>query len=67
MTNGFDHSPDLRLVGPFELSDDALALRAVQICEDAATFEGHAARNLSWSKRPGETVLPYDFDPNHGG
>jgi hypothetical protein len=67
MNNGFDHSPDLRLTERFDLGEDASVLRLVQVYEDPETFEGRAARYMSWSKRPGEHVLPYDCDPNYGG
>lgn len=67
MNNGFDHSEDLHLVERFEVGDDGSTLRAVQIYEDPATFEGRAARYMAWTKRPGEYVLPYDCDPNYGG
>jgi len=67
MNNGFDHSPNLHLTERFMLSPDGAALSAIQIYEDAATFDGRAARYLSWVKRHGDFVLPYDCDPNYGG
>jgi len=67
MNNGFDHSADLRLIERFLVSEDGSTLSATQVYEDAATFEGRAARYMSWSKRAGEYVLSYDCDPNYGG
>ena len=67
MNNGFDHSDDLHLTERFEASEDGSTLWATQVYEDAATFDGLAARYMAWSKRPGEYVLPYDCDPNYGG
>jgi len=67
MNNGFDHSENLHLTERFELSDDGTTLRATQVYEDPATFEGRAARYMAWTRRPGEYILPYDCDPNYGG
>ncbi|MDX1563519.1 MAG: hypothetical protein R3305_11365 [Gammaproteobacteria bacterium] len=67
MNNGFDHSEDLHLIERFRVSEDGTTLSATQIYEDPATFSGRAARFMSWSKRPGEYVYPYDCDPLYGG
>jgi hypothetical protein len=38
----------------------------VQTYEDAAVFDGVAARYMAWTRRPGEYVYPYDCDPSYG-
>ncbi len=67
MNNGFEHTADLHLVERFRLSDSGAALSATQLYADPATFSGRAARYITWSRRPGETIYPYDCDPGYGG
>jgi hypothetical protein len=48
------------------LSPDGSALWLTQLYEDAAVFEGLAARYMAWTRRPGDFVYPYDCDPSFG-
>ena len=66
MNNGFNHSDGLHMVERFRLSPEGDALWLVQIYEDAAVFDGVAARYMAWTRRPGEYVYPYDCDPSYG-
>jgi hypothetical protein len=66
MNNGFNHSENLHLTERFRLSPDGDVLWLVQTYEDAAVFDGVAARYMAWARRPGEYVYPYDCDPSYG-
>ena len=66
MNNGFNHSDGLHMVERFRLSPDGSALWLTQLYEDAAVFDGLAARYMAWTRRPGEYVYPYDCDPSYG-
>jgi hypothetical protein len=66
MNNGFNHSADLTMTERFRLSPDGSTLWLVQTYEDAAVFDGTAARYMAWTRRPGEYVYPYDCDPSYG-
>ncbi len=66
MNNGFNHSDALHMVERFRSSPDGGTLWLVQTYEDAAVFDGVAARYMAWTRRPGEYVYPYDCDPSYG-
>jgi hypothetical protein len=66
MNNGFNHSEGLHMVERFRASPDGNTLWLVQTYEDAAVFDGVAARYMAWTRRPGEQVYPYDCDPAYG-
>ena len=66
MNNGFNHSDALHMVERFRLSPEGDTLWLVQTYEDAAVFDGVAARYMAWTRRPGEYVYPYDCDPSYG-
>lgn len=66
MNNGFNHSENLHMTERFRLSSDGSVLWLVQTYEDAAVFDGVAARYMAWTRRPGEYVYPYDCDPSYG-
>lgn len=66
MNNGFNHSENLHMVERFRLSDDGKTLWLTQVYEDAAVFEGTAARYMAFNRKPGEYVYPYDCDPSFG-
>jgi len=66
MNNGFNHSESLHMTERFRLSPDGSVLWLVQTYEDAAVFDGVAARYMAWTRRPGEYVYPYDCDPSYG-
>ena len=65
MNNGFDHTENMHVVEKFRLSPDGNTLWATQLYEDPDTFKGKAARYLSWTRKAGEYVYPYDCDPNY--
>jgi len=66
MNNGFNHSEALHIVERFRLSDDGSTLWLTQVYDDPQVFAGLAARYMSWTRRPGEYVYPYDCDPSYG-
>lgn len=66
MNNGFNHSDQLHMTERFRSSPDGTVLWLTQVYEDAAVFEGRAARYMAWTRRPGEFVYPYDCDPSYG-
>lgn len=66
MNNGFNHSERLHMTERFRLSPDGTTLWLTQVYDDAAVFEGRAARYMAWTRRPGEFVYPYDCDPSYG-
>jgi hypothetical protein len=65
MNNGFNHSDDLHIVERFELSPDASTLWITQVYDDAATFEGRAARYMAFTRDPGQFVYPFECDPGY--
>jgi len=65
MNNGFNHSKNMHVIEKFRLSPDGNTLWITQLYEDPDTFEGLAARYLSWRKVPDEHVYPYDCDPTY--
>jgi len=65
MNNGFNHSKNMHVIEKFRLSPDGNTLWQTQLYEDPETFKGTAARYLSWTKKEGEYVYPYDCDPNY--
>jgi hypothetical protein len=62
--NGVDHSEDVRLIERFRLAD-ANTLVVTQEFRDPGSFEGTAARVLSFT-RGNDHVYPYDCDPAYG-
>ena len=66
MNNGFDHSAALHMVERFRLSPDGQTLWLTQLYDDAATFDGLAARYMAWTRKPGDYVYPYECDPSYG-
>jgi hypothetical protein len=66
MNNGFNHSEGLYLTERFRSSRDGNTLRLVRTYEDAAVFDGVAARYMAWTRHPGEYVYPCDCDPAYG-
>lgn len=61
--NGLDHSDDLRMVERFKITPDG-KLSSTQWFSDKAVLETDGARYITWSKRPGQYVFPYDCDPS---
>lgn len=62
--NGVDHTQDVRLVERFRLADPN-TLVVTQQFEDPGSFEGTAARVVSFA-RGQDHVYPYDCDPAYG-
>jgi hypothetical protein len=61
--NGLDHSDDLRMVERYRLTGDG-KLAATQWFSDPAVIETDGARYITWTKRAGQHVFPYDCDPS---
>ena len=62
--NGVDYTENVRLVERFRLAD-ANTLIVTQQFEDPGSFEGTAARIMSF-RRGDDHVYPYDCDPTYG-
>lgn len=62
--NGLDHSEDIVMIERYRLSGDGKALVATQWFSDPATIQNNGARYISWTKRPGQFVYPYECDPS---
>jgi hypothetical protein len=62
--NGVDYSEDVHLIEQFRLAD-ANTLVITQLFEDPASFDGMAARVMSFN-RGDDHVYPYDCDPTYG-
>lgn len=61
--NGLDHSGSIRMVERYKLSDDGTKLHATEWFSDPETLENNGARYITWEKRPGQYVYPYECDP----
>jgi hypothetical protein len=61
--NGLDHSENVRMVERYKLTGDG-KLAATQWFSDPATIATDGARYISWTKRPGQYVYPYECDPS---
>lgn len=66
MNNGFSHSENLVMTERFKLSKDGQTLWLIQLYEDPEVFTPMGARYISWSKREGEHVYPYECDYSFG-
>lgn len=62
--NGLDHTDGIRMVERYRLSEDRQSLHATQWFSDPAVIENDGARYITWSKREGEYVYPYECDPS---
>jgi hypothetical protein len=60
--NGLGHSDKVRVIERYKLAADG-TLVSTQEFEDPENLQNRGARWISWRKRPGERVLPYDCDP----
>jgi hypothetical protein len=61
--NGLSHSNKVRLTERFRLSDDGTALLSTQEFEDPEMLENRGGRFISWRKKAGDHVYPYECDP----
>lgn len=67
--NGLDHSENIRMVERYRLVDGAAGeggkrLISTQWFSDRDVLENDGARYISWAKREGEYVYPYECDPS---
>lgn len=61
--NGLDHTDDVRMVERYRLAEDGAALHATQWFSDPAVLETDGARYITWTRRDGEYIYPYECDP----
>ncbi|TIX51890.1 hypothetical protein [Alteraurantiacibacter aquimixticola] len=62
--NGLNHTDGIVMRERYRLSDDGEQLMATQWFRDREVIENDGARFISWSKREGEHVYPYECDPS---
>mgnify|MGYP000002910490 FL=1 len=62
--NGLDHTDDIVMQERYRLVDDGTRLVSTQWFSDPAVIENDGARFISWSKREGEHIYPYECDPS---
>jgi hypothetical protein len=62
--NGLDHSDDIVMQERYRLVDGGTRLVSTQWFSDPAVIQNDGARFISWSKREGEHVYPYECDPS---
>jgi hypothetical protein len=62
--NGLSHSDKVRVIEHFKLSGDGNALLATQEFEDPEVLDNRGARFITWKRKPGDHVYPYDCDPS---
>jgi len=61
--NGLFHSNQARVIERFRLNADGSALLATQEFEDPDMLENRGARVITWKKKTGDHVYPYECDP----
>lgn len=61
--NGLAHGDNARVVERFKLSPDGNTLIATQEFEDPDALENRGVRFISWTRREGDHVYPYECDP----
>lgn len=62
--NGLDHTDEIRMVERYRLAEDGGRLHATQWFSDHNVLETDGARYITWTKRPGQYVYPYECDPS---
>lgn len=62
--NGLDHTDDIRMVERYRLAEDGARLHATQWFSDRNVLETDGSRYITWTKRPGQYVYPYECDPS---
>lgn len=63
--NGLDHSENIRTIERYRLEGEGdKRLIATQWFSDRDVLENDGARYMSWAKREGEHVYPYECDPS---
>ena len=61
--NGLSHSNKARSIERFRLNADGTALLATQEFEDPEMLDNRGARFITWKKKAGDHVYPYECDP----
>jgi hypothetical protein len=61
--NGVSHSNKARVLEHFRLNADGSALLATQEFEDPEMLDNRGARFITWKKKLGDHVYPYECDP----
>lgn len=62
--NGLSHSQNVKVIERFKLTPDGSALMALQEFEDPEVLDNRGARFITWKKKDGDHVYPYDCDPS---
>jgi hypothetical protein len=62
--NGLDHTDEIRMVERYRLAEEGGRLHATQWFSDHNVLETDGARYITWTKRPGQYVYPYECDPS---
>ena len=62
--NGLDHTDQIVMRERYRLTEDGSQLMATQWFSDPAVIENDGARFISWSKREGQHIYPYECDPS---
>ena len=61
--NGLDHTDAVVMQERYRLSEDGKRLLATQWFADPAVIEEPGARFISWTRREGQHIYPYECDP----
>jgi hypothetical protein len=62
--NGLSHSDEVRVRERFKLSADGSTLLATQEFEDPKVLDNRGARFITWKRKAGDHVYPYECDPS---
>jgi hypothetical protein len=62
--NGLSHSDKARVIEHFRLNEDGTALLATQEFEDPEVLDNRGARFITWKRKTGDHVYPYECDPS---
>lgn len=62
--NGLDHTDNVVMQERYRLTEGGNRLVATQWFSDPAVLVNNGARFISWSKRTGEHIFPYECDPS---
>jgi hypothetical protein len=61
--NGLSHTENVRVLERFRLTDGGKSLVATQEFEDPEILDNRGARVITWKKKAGDHVYPYECDP----
>jgi hypothetical protein len=61
--NGLSHSNKVKVIERFRLSEGGASLVSTQEFEDPEVLDNRGARFISWKKKAGDHVYPYECDP----